>query len=55
MNMKQRRNQAEFIAREAYSRTYAIKVLRNNAGKQFEPEVVKIFIEQVLAELPETK
>lgn len=38
------------VHRTAYSSKEAIKVLQNKAGKQFDPEVVKIFIEQVLAE-----
>lgn len=41
---------SERVHRAAYSLPYAIKVLQNNAGKQFDPEVVKIFIEKVLAE-----
>ncbi|MBS3900106.1 MAG: diguanylate cyclase [Dethiobacter sp.] len=38
------------VHRAAYSLPYAIKVLQNNAGKQFDPEVVKIFIEKVLTD-----
>jgi diguanylate cyclase (GGDEF)-like protein/PAS domain S-box-containing protein len=34
--------------RSAYSKTHAIKTLQKSAGSQFDPQVVKVFIEKVL-------
>ena len=36
--------------RKAYSRNYAINVLQENAGSQFDPQVVNVFIKQGLGE-----
>ena len=38
--------------RRAFSRKHAIKELQENAGSQFDPLVVKVFIEQGLGETP---
>ena len=40
--------------RTALSRSAAVSELRNNAGKQFDTNIVEVFIEKVLALLPAT-
>lgn len=41
---------SERAYRSAFSRAYAVDVLRKNAGTQFDPNVVKVFLERVLNE-----